>query len=331
MAIGISTIAGYAPPRVVTNEELAATVDTSDEWIRSHTGIRERHIAGDGVFASDLAIEAGRAVLGARGLGADEIDLVLVATSSPDYNPFPATASLVQDALGCTNAGAFDLQAGCSGFVYGLESARGMVAAGSVRRVLLIGSEVLSKITNWSDRNTCVLFGDGAGAVIVESAEESGFGAVHAVTDSWLRSQGKDASALIRAAGGTRLPFDSPEAGAAEFTVAMNGKKVYLFAVDALVKTVRALCERNGLDTTSVDWIVPHQANARIIEAAAKRLDLPIDRFYMCLDRYANTSAASIPIALSEMEQAELLSPGNRVITVGFGAGLTYGGNFIVW
>lgn len=331
MAVGISAVASYVPPRVVTNEELAATIDTSDEWILTHTGIRERHIAGDGVFASDLAVEAGRLALASRELSPDQVDLVLVATSSPDYNPFPATASLVQESLGCSNAGAFDLQAGCSGFVYGLESARGMVTAGSMERVLLVGSEVLSRITNWSDRNTCVLFGDGAGAAIIERGDTSGAVTVHTVEDGWLRSQGKDATALIRAAGGTRVPFDSEGVGAAEFSVAMNGKKVYLFAVDALVKTVHALCERNGLEADRVDWIVPHQANARIIEAAGKRLGLPIERFYMCLDRYANTSAASIPIALAEMEQAGRLFSGQRIITVGFGAGLTYGGNLITW
>lgn len=321
----ISAIARYVPDRVLTNAELAERVDTSDEWIVSHTGIRERRIVAPGQAASDLALEAGRRVLERRGMGPEQIDLVIVATSSPDYAPFPATASVVQARLGCEHAGAFDLQAGCTGFVYAIEAARGMIAAGAVRTVLVIGSEVLSSITDWSDRNTCVLFGDGAGAAIVEPDGP------HPILDAWLRSDGSGERALMRRAGGSREPYNPAEHAAPDVSIAMNGKKVYLFAVDALVRSVEALCERAGMRTDELDWIVPHQANARIIEAAAKRLGLPLERFFMNMDRFANTSAASIPIALEEMEERGLLASGQHVATVGFGAGLTYGGNLIRW
>lgn len=327
MTIGISELSSYVPPRILSNEELSKQVDTSDEWIQSHTGIRERRISDEGTFASDLAIVAGSEVLKRRGLDPGDVDLVLVATSSPDYNPFPSTASLVQEGLGCKNAGAFDLQAGCSGFVYGLESAKGMVAGGSMKRILVIGSEVLSKITNWKDRNTCVLFGDGAGAALVEDTGPEG----HVILDSWLKSKGSDAGALTREAGGTRVPGAPESPDPRKFTISMNGKKVYLFAVDAIVRTIKALCQRNGTAPDELDWIVPHQANARIIEAAAARLKLPIEKFFMNLDRFANTSAASIPIALEEMRERSLLSPGQKLLSVGFGAGLSYGGNLIRW
>jgi 3-oxoacyl-[acyl-carrier-protein] synthase-3 len=329
MSIGISALAAYVPPRVVTNDELAEHVDTSDEWIFSHTGIRERRIAEPGTAASDLAVEAANRLLAERGIGPDALDLIIVATSSPDYSPFPATASIVQEVLGAEDAGAFDLQAGCTGFVYGIETASAFVAGGRHDRVLVIGSEVLTAITNWSDRNTCVLFGDGAGAVLVEA--ESAGRSVHAVEAAWLRSKGSGAQALIRRAGGSREPFDADKHDAADFAIAMNGKDVYLFAVDALVQSVRELSERTGVPVQAIDWVVPHQANARIIEAAAKRLKLPVDRFFMNMDRFANTSAASIPIALDEMQAKGLLEAGQMVLTIGFGAGLTYGGNAIRW
>jgi len=328
MKIGMTALACFVPERVVTNDELSQTVDTSDEWIVSHTGIRERRIAAPGVAASDLAVEAGRRALEQRGIGPAQIDMVIVATSTPDYTPFPASACVVQERLGCTNAGAFDLQAGCTGFAYGLEAARGFVATGSMERVLLIGSEVLSSITNWNDRNTCVLFGDGAGAVIVEAIDEK---PGHEILHSWLRSQGSGETALMRRPGGSRVPFDPGVHGQDAFCLTMDGRRVYLFAVDAIVKTIRRLCEIEGIEPEELDWVVPHQANLRIIEAAAKRLEMPLERFYTNMDRFANTSAASIPIALEEMNEAQMVRPEQTVLTVGFGAGLTYGGNLIRW
>ncbi len=325
MSATISALAAYVPERVVTNDDLARTIDTSDEWIRSHTGIRERRIAAPDQAASDLAIETARLVLAQRDLPADEVDLVVVASSSPDYANFPSVASIVQDRIGASRAGAFDLSAGCTGFVYALEVGRSFVEAGSVNRVLVIGSEVLTRITNWNDRNTCVLFGDGAGAALVE--RDAG----HAVLHSWLQSKGSGDAALIRPAGGTRTPFDPQVHTLADMQIQMDGRRVYLFAVDALVQSVRTLCEREGISPEDVSWIVPHQANLRIIEAAAKRLGLPLDRFFTNLDRFANTSAASIPIAIDDMQQQGLLEEGQLILTVGFGAGLSYGGNLIRW
>ena len=328
MTAGITAIASWVPERIVTNDELAHTVDTSDEWIVSHTGIRERRIADVDQAASDLGVEAGRLALEKRGITAADIDLIICATSTPDYLTFPSTACAIEHRLGCSDAGAFDLQAGCTGFVYAIEMARSAVVAGGAERVLVVGTEVLSKVTNWNDRNTCVLLGDGAGAAIVESIDDR---PGHAIHHSWLRSKGESGTALIRPVGGSRTPFNDDIHGAADLMLSMNGKQVYLFAVDAIVQTVGTLCTREGISQDQLDWIVPHQANARIIEAAAKRLGFPLERFFMNLDRYANTSAASIMIALCEMEERGLLAAGQRVLTVGFGAGLSYGGNIIEW
>lgn len=323
----ISAIAAYVPERLVTNEELSRSVETSDEWIVSHTGIRERRLAAEDQASSDLGIEAARKVLAAAGIAPEDVDMVIAATSTPDYNPFPATACVIQDRLGCYKAGAFDLQAGCTGFVYSLEVARGLLATGTARIVLVVGTEKLSSITNWEDRSTCVLFGDGAGAALLEADAEDG----HEILSSSLRSDGSGDTALIRELGGSRAPFDPQSHTVAETMLAMDGRRVYLFAVDAIVRTIKVLCEDAQISVDELAWIVPHQANLRIIEAAAKRLKFPVERFYTNLDRFANTSAASIPIAMEEMEQRELLKKGDLVLTVGFGAGLTYGGNLIRW
>jgi 3-oxoacyl-[acyl-carrier-protein] synthase-3 len=328
MVAMLTALSAYVPERIVTNDELAQIVDTSDEWIVSHTGIRERRIASDDQAASDLAIEAARKSLAKSGIAPSEIDLVIVASSSPDYANFPSVASIVQDRIGAENAGAFDLAAGCTGFVYALETARSFVSAGSAKNVLVIGSEVLTRITNWADRNTCVLFGDGAGAAIVQPEKLTDS---HEILHSRLRSKGSGDTALIRPAGGTRTPFDPAVHTAADMHIQMDGRKVYLFAVDALVRTIKHLCTAEGIEPDQLNWIVPHQANLRIIEAAAKRLGLPVERFFTNLDRYANTSAASIPIAIDEMQDTGCLEPGQLVLTVGFGAGLSYGGNLIRW
>ena len=326
MGCVISSLASYAPERVVTNDELAQTVDTSDEWIVSHTGIRERRIVSEEQAASDLGIEAARRALADAAVSAANVDLVICASSTTDYPNFPSTASIIQDRLGLENAGAFDLSAGCTGFVYALEVGRSFVDAGTADTVLVIGSEVLTSLTNWDDRNTCVLFGDGAGAAVLRNGETG-----HQILHSWLRSKGSGDQALIRLAGGSRNPFDPAKHSAADLQIRMDGRKVYLFAVDAMVRTVKTLAERHGITPQDIDWIVPHQANLRIIEAAAKRLGLPLERFYTNLDRYANTSAASIPLAIDEMQNEGHLTAGQLVLTVGFGAGLSYGGNLLRW
>jgi len=325
----IQSVGAYAPPRRMSNNELAQLVDTSDEWIYSHTGISFRHIADESEAASDLAIPAARKALEAAGLAASELDLVIVATSTPDYVGLPSTACVVQDGIGATKAGAMDVMAVCTGFVYALETARAFVRSGSARHVLVAGTEVYSKIMNWSDRNTCVLFGDGAGAVIVSPVHDDA--APSRILDSILRSDGNGATALMRPCGGTRSAYVPGQTPESELALQMDGRRVYIFAVRAVVDTITEILERNNLRFEDVRYFVPHQANRRIIEAAAKRVGIPIDRFYLNMHEYANTSAASIPLALDEMNTKELLERGDLIVTIGFGAGLTYGANLVAW
>lgn len=324
----IASVGAYVPQRRMHNDELARIVDTSDEWIYSHTGIRYRHIAAEDQAASDLAVPAARQAMERAGVGPDEIDLVLVATSTPDYVGLPSTACVVQDKLGIPEAGAMDVMAACTGFIYGLETARTYVAAGAARNVLLVGTEVYSKIVNWEDRRSCVLFGDGAGAVVVQSAEENG---PSRILPALLGSRGAGAESLYRSHGGTRYPYVPGETPEADLKLKMDGRRVYNFAVSTVVETIQKLIERNGVQFDDLDWVVPHQANDRIIAAAAKRAGWDKDRFYVNIAEYANTSAASIPIALNEMNDKGLLEPGNLLVTVGFGSGLTYGGNILYW
>jgi len=314
------------PTTVVTNEQLAQTVETSDEWIYSHTGIRERRIAAADQATSDLAVEACRRALKKAGLEPALVDLVLVATSTPDFLGFPSTASLVQHALGAVNAGAMDLSAACTGFVYALETARAFIAAGSARHVLVVGAEVFSRIVDWSDRNTCILFGDGAGAVLVGPASPALPGAWFA--PSLLRSDGAGGPALLRKAGGTRNPQSDARA---DTLVSMDGRKVYAFAITVVKDIILEILQKNDLSLDDVDWVVPHQANGRIVASAAHRLGLPLERFFVNMERYANTSGASIPLALAEMDEKGLLQRGQLIVTVGFGAGLTWGANLFRW
>lgn len=324
MPAQIASVGSYAPPRVMTNDELAQFVDTSDEWIYSHTGIKTRHIAADDVAASDLAVEAARIALADAGTDPANVDLVLLATSTPDYPGLPATASIVQDRIGAARAGAMDLVAACSGFVYGLSTATAFINAGQASTVLVIGSEVYSKIVNWSDRNTCVLFGDGAGAVVVRESDEPG------VKDSVLHSIGSGAQTLLRPAGGSREAYATSTL-VERTKLQMEGRRVYNFAIQAIIDTVEELLERNDMTIAQLDQVVAHQANVRIIDAACKRAGYPVGIFYKNIAEYANTSAASIPIALREMQDRDVLHRGDTLITVGFGSGLAYGGNLIVW
>jgi 3-oxoacyl-[acyl-carrier-protein] synthase-3 len=318
----------YVPVRRLSNDELPKDLDTSDEWIVSHTGIRYRHLAAEDQAASDLAVEASRKALHRGAIEPDEIDLILMATATPDFVGFPATACIVQDKLGARNAAAMDITAGCTGFIYGLETARGFIASGFSRNVLLIGAEVLSRHIDWQDRDTCVLFGDGAGAVVVgadASAKPTG------VLDSYIRSDGSGARLLERTAGGSRFPFLPGNTPPRDLYLKMEGRQVYNFAVRVIVETIQLLLERNKLSVEQIRYIIPHQANLRIIEAAAKRAKIPIEKFYINIQEFANTSAATIPIALAEMQGKHMLEPGDLLLTVGFGAGLTYGGNLIRW
>lgn len=324
----IVSVGAHVPSRRIHNDELAKTVDTSDEWIYSHTGIHYRHIAADGEAASDLAVPAARQAIERAGLTPVDIDMVLLATSTPDFPGLPATASVVQDRLGITGAGAMDITAACTGFIYGLETARAYVVAGSARHVLLIGTEVYSKIVNWEDRRSCVLFGDGAGAVVVSAVDDDSPGGI---LPAFLGSQGSGAEALYRSHGGTRNPYVPGVTLESDLKLKMDGQRVYNFAVATVVDVIRTLLERNGLNFEDLAWVVPHQANDRIINAAAKRAGWDKNRFYVNIAEYANTSAASIPIALNEMVTKGMLSPGDAVLTVGFGAGLAYGGNVLYW
>lgn len=302
-------------------------VDTSDEWIVSHTGIKSRHIAADNEAASDLAVEACTRALDLSKTAADDIDFIILATSTPDFPGLPSTACVVQDRLGCANAAAMDVIAACTGFIYALETARAFIKSGSARNILVVGSEVYSKIINWEDRNTCVLFGDGAGAAVVSAVED---GENH-IMDSYLRSKGSGAESLYRCAGGSRNPFGAGATAPADLYLSMDGRRVYVFAVQAIIETIQVLLDRNGLRIDDLDWIIPHQANVRILEAACKRAGWPQEKFFVNIAEYANTSAASIPMAMREMEQKELIRRGQLILTVGFGSGLTYGGNLLRW
>jgi 3-oxoacyl-[acyl-carrier-protein] synthase-3 len=309
--VRIAGLGSSLPERVLTNEELALTVDTSDEWIRTRTGIRERRIAADGVLTSDLALQAGERALADAGFSGDDIDLVVVATSTPDM-AFPSTASLVQDRIGATHAGAFDLAAACSGFVYALVAASGLLGNGALKRALVIGAETMSRITDWSDRSTCILFADGAGAAVLEACAP-GTGLL-----AWeLGSNG---------AGGPQLCVPAPDR-----KIVQNGREVFKFAVTTLDESVRRVTAMAGKSPADIDWLVPHQANTRIFEAAAKRLEIPLERVYSNLDCTGNTSAASIPIALAEMKQKDLLHPGQSIVLSGFGGGLTWASAIFQW
>ena len=324
MGAEVRSIGAYVPKRRMANDELAELVDTSDEWIRSHTGIGYRHVAAEDEAASDLGLAAARLAVERAEIDPSDIDMVLCATASGDHVGFPSTACLIQDQLGANNAAAMDLIVGCTGFVYGLETAKGLIASGSAKHVMLVGSEVLTRIMDWTDRNTCVLFGDGAGAAVI-SESQNGQG----VLDSYLRSDGSGAMALARKSGGTRAPFQ--DGGTADTYIQMDGRAVYNFAVQVIVDTIQTILDRNQVTIDQIKYIVPHQANVRIIEAAAKRGKIPIEKFYMNIEEYANTSAATIPIALNDLYEMDRLEKGDLLVTVGFGAGLTFGGNLLRW
>jgi len=302
----------FLPPRVVTNDEFAKRLDTSDQWIRERTGIIERRIADESQTSSDLALEASRRALEAAGTAPEEIDLILVATSTPDF-VFPSTACLLQAKLGIKNCPAFDVQAVCSGFVYALATADSFVRAGMYRRALVVGAEVFSRILDWNDRATCVLFGDGAGAVVLAASEQPG---VHA---SVLHADGSLANILSvpgNVCGGRIV--GSPY-------LQMAGGQVFKIAVRVLDEVARETARAAGMQVSDVDWLIPHQANVRILEATAKKLGLPAERLVITVERHGNTSAASVPLALDEWVRAGKIRPGHRVMMQGVGGGFTWG------
>jgi 3-oxoacyl-[acyl-carrier-protein] synthase III len=316
----------YVPERVLTNADLARLVDTSDDWILTRTGIRERRIAGAHENTSDMAARAGAAAMRAAGIQPQDIDAVIVATMTGDL-PFPATACLVQEKLGLPRCTAFDLQAACTGFIYGLEVATALINSGAHRHILLIGAEKISSIIDWKDRSTCVLFGDGAGAVILGRSSQAHTGILGVKTGA----DGSDVELLYQQAGGSRHPATADTVAHRQHFLRMNGREVFKHAVLVMEKAVTELLHDNGLKPADVDLIIPHQANRRIIETLADRLEVPLDRFFINLDRYGNTSAASIPLALDEAVRAGRVRSGQTVASVAFGAGLTWGSALMRW
>ena len=324
VAVGITGVGAYAPERVLTNADLEAMVETSDEWIVERTGIRERRIAEPDQAASDIAEPACLDALERAGTSPEDVDLVIVATATPDMI-FPATAALLAERIGARNAAAYDLLAGCTGFMYGLSQAHGAVASGLAKRVLVVGSEVLSKITNWSDRGTCILFGDGAGAAVIERVEDGGFVGFERGADG---SGGKD---LLVPAGGSRAPASPETVGGDLHYIQMNGREIYKFATRVMVSSAEALLAECGVRVDDVDLYVAHQANKRIIDHASRMLGLPPEKVFVNIDRYGNTSSASIPLCLVEAIEAGRIENGTRVLLSGVGAGMTWGSAYMRW
>jgi len=316
----------YVPARVLTNADLEKLVDTSDEWIVTRTGISERHIASDEEATSDLAYHAARAALEAASLDPADLDMILVATATPDMF-FPSTACILQDRLGARRAGALDISAACSGFIYGTAVANGLIRAGTARTVLLVGAETLTKIVNWQDRNTCVLFGDGAGAVVLRADEgERGILSVH------LYADGSKGPLLILPGGGSRHPMSQAMLDAGLAKIQMNsGNEVFKLAVRAMEDAALTALKQNGFDVGDVDFIISHQANMRIISALGQRLGLPDHKVIVNLQRVGNTSAASIPLALDEAVRDGRVKAGHLVLLCAFGGGLTWASSLIRW
>lgn len=324
-SVGIIGTGKYVPERVLTNAELETMVETNDEWIVSRTGIRERHIAAPDQATSDLAYEAAVQALKSAGLAAEDIELIIVATITPDMT-FPSTACILQEKLGAKKAAAFDLSAACSGFVYSLATANGFIQTGMYNNALIIGADALSRITDYTDRNTCVLFGDGAGAVVLgEVPEGRGFLSFD------LGAEGAGGELLKLEGGGSRCPASEETVRSGKHFIYMNGREVFKFAVRVMgTATEEVLCKA-GKDKSEIDLFVPHQANIRIIQSAMQRLDLPEEKCVINVDKYANTSAASIPLALVEAVEEGRVKEGDTLLLVGFGGGLTWGASVLVW
>ncbi|MDR1958360.1 MAG: ketoacyl-ACP synthase III [Planctomycetaceae bacterium] len=320
--VKISGLGSYLPERCIHNNELAETLETSDEWITSHTGISYRRIAAPDESPSSMAIEAAKIALADAGVAPEELSMILLSTSTPDYAPIPSTSCLVQEAIHAENSVAIDITAACSGFVFNLELARGYMQFHD-RPILLVATEMMSRVIDWSDHKTCVLFGDAAAAAVLTRTEGEG-----RIIDSYIRADGTGKN-FLKIEGGCRKP-DSRNAHN-PLTLYMEGRAVFTFAIRIIPDIVNILLTRNGLTLDDIDWLVSHQANYRIIRSAAARLKVPESRFFMNLQNVANTASATVPLALHEMQQKGLLKKGMKIITLGFGAGLTYGGNLIQW
>jgi 3-oxoacyl-[acyl-carrier-protein] synthase III len=323
-AIGITGVGCFVPDRVLTNDDLSELVETSDEWITERTGIKERRVAAPDQAASDLALPAARQALEAARLDPADVDLVIVATVTPDMF-FPSTGSLLASALGADDAAAYDLSAGCTGFMYALAQAYGALAGGLAQNAVVVGTETLSKIINWQDRSTCVLFGDGAGAVVLENVPDGGFLGFE------LGSDGEGGKDLSIPAGGSRNPSTAQTVEQELHFLRMNGREVYKFATRVLVSSAEKLLEEVGVTVEDVDLYIPHQANKRIIDHAARNLGISEEKIFVNLQKYGNTSSASIPLCLAEAVKAGRLEKGTRVLMTGMGAGLTWGSAYTIW
>ncbi|QTL98215.1 beta-ketoacyl-ACP synthase III [Iocasia frigidifontis] len=320
----ITGLGNYIPPKVLTNKDLEKMVDTSDEWITTRTGIKERHIVEDDVSTSDMVYVAAQKALKNSGMKADKLDLIIVATVTPDM-PFPATACLIQERLGAEKAAAFDLEAGCSGFVYALSVATQFIETGVYGNALVVGADILTKITDWEDRSTCVLFGDGAGAAILQATDKGGMLAFD------LGSDGSGGKSLYMPGGGSLSPSSELTVKERQHYIKMEGNQVFKFAVKIMEQSSVDVLNKAGLKPEDVNLFIPHQANTRIINAAAKRLKLTDDKVFVNLPKYGNTSSASIPLALVEAKEKGLINEGDIIVLVAFGAGLTWASTVIKW
>lgn len=322
---GILGMGFYVPEKVLTNYDLEKMVETSHDWIVERTGIKERHIAAPEQATSDQALIAARKALEDAGIEAEQLDCIIVATETPDTK-FPSTACFLQDLLGAKAAAAFDLSAGCSGFVYSLSVANSMITSGLYKHILIVGAETLSRIMNWKDRNTCVLFGDGAGAAVVGEVPE-GYG----ILSVEMGADGSGGKFLQMPAGGSRKPASHETVDNNEHYIFMDGSEVFKFAVKIMASASKKVMDKAGISSEEVDLIIPHQANTRIISASAKRLHVPEEKVFVNVDRYGNTSAASVPIALCEARQQGLVKKDDKIVLVGFGAGLTWAAVAMKW
>jgi len=324
-SVGIVGIGSYVPENIVTNKDFEQFLDTNDEWIISRTGIKQRHIAPKDMPVSELCYQAGLKALEDAQIAPEEVDLIIVATITPDY-AFPATACLVADRLGARNAAGFDLEAGCSGFIYGVVTGSQFIAAGMYKTVLVIGGETLSKVLNWKDRSTCILFGDGAGAAVLQPVKE-GFGFL----GFELGSDGSGGALLSQPAGGSMYPASLETVEKNLHTLQMEGKEVYKFAVRVMGEVSVKVLKNADLKIEDVDLLIPHQANIRIVDAAVRRLGISPDKVVVNLDKYGNMSAASIPVALDETFKSGRIAEGDIIVMAGFGTGLTWGACVLKW
>ncbi len=323
--VAVVGIGSYAPEKVLTNHDLEAMVDTTDEWIVTRTGVKARHIAAEGVATSDLGTEAARRALANAGVEAKDVDLIITATTTPDMM-FPCTAALIQHKIGAPRSFCFDLEAACSGFIYGLEVGRQFVASGTVRTALVIGAEKMSSVVDWKDRTTCVLFGDGAAAAVLQPAATG-----RGIMASALGSDGSLGELLKIPAGGSRHPASEETLRERMHFIRMSGREVFKNAVTNMCRTSIEALQRCGLTAKDVTWAVPHQANLRIISALAEKLGVPMDHVVVNLEEYGNTSSASIGLALDEAVRAGRVKPGDVILLTAFGAGLTWGSMVLEW